>query len=390
MRLRTEVFPSIEALDAADWHRLEGTDNPFLSHAFLAALERHGCVGAGSGWTPRHVIATDAGGRLAAAMPLYLKAHSWGEFVFDWSWAHAYREAGLDYYPKLVGMVPFTPVTTTRFLVRPDLDRRDAAATLLEAALAEARASTASSLHLLFTGRAERELLHEAGFVLRKDCQFHWHNRGYADFDDFLRGFASAKRKKVRRERRRIAESGVHFETLSGTAIGEDLWHDIHEFCASTFARRGHLPYLTRGFFVEAGHALGDRLVVILARLSKRPVAAAVCFRSDDTLYGRYWGSAGDLHSLHFETCYYQGIELCIRLGLERFEPGTQGEHKISRGFEPAATWSAHWLAHPGFARAVRDFADRERAQIDAYMAEMDGHLPFRRAQLDQPAARSA
>ncbi|HUO81244.1 MAG TPA: GNAT family N-acetyltransferase [Gammaproteobacteria bacterium] len=390
MRLRTDVCPSIDALDAAEWNRLAGAASPFLSHAFLAALERHDCVGAGAGWTPCHVVASDCEGRLAAAMPLYLKTHSWGEFVFDWAWAQAYREAGLDYYPKLVGMVPFTPATTPRFLVRPGVDRRHAAARLLEAALDHARASSASSLHVLFTGQADRELLCEAGFVLRKDCQFHWHNRGYADFEDFLAGFASAKRKKIRRERRRIAESGVRFETLDGTAISEDLWHDIHFFCASTFTRRGQLPYLTRGFFVDVGRTLGDRLVVILARLSNRPVAAAICFRSDDTLYGRYWGSVGEMHSLHFETCYYQGIELCIRLGLGRFEPGTQGEHKVSRGFEPAATWSAHWLADPGFARAVRDFAGRERARVDAYMTDVDGHLPFRRALRDERMARPA
>lgn len=375
--LKTTICRSIDEISSQDWNRLDSPASPFLRHEFLSALERHGCVGGNTGWRSRHIIANDRGA-LVGALPLYVKSHSWGEFVFDWGWAQVYRQAGLDYYPKLVATVPFTPAASSRFLVRSDLDRRMVSARLLEAALTEARALQASSLHLLFVSDADRDLLRDAGFILRKDCQFHWHNRGYADFEDFLADFSSAKRKKVRRERRRVVEAGIEFETLQGSAIGEALWQYIYAFCASTFTRRGQLPYLTYEFFLEVSRTLADRLIVILARHRRQPVAAAICFRSENTLYGRYWGSAADQHSLHFETCYYQGIELCIRERLARFEPGTQGEHKISRGFTPAETWSAHWLAHPAFASAVRHFVKRERRQVDAYIAAVHAHSPYR------------
>ncbi|MGH8497129.1 MAG: GNAT family N-acetyltransferase [Gammaproteobacteria bacterium] len=387
MRLETAICESIGALPQDEWNALRGADHPFLRHEFLAALERHDCVGGSTGWNPRHAIVTD-GGVLVAAMPLYLKTHSWGEFVFDWGWAQAYARAGFDYYPKLVSTVPFTPAGTARFLARSGYERDIVAPRLLGAALEDARALGASSLHLLFVDTPDRDLLRDAGFLMRKDCQFHWHNRGYGDFEDFLAGFSSAKRKKVRRERRRVAEAGIDFEALDGGAIGLALWQDIYRFCASTFTRRGHLPYLTPGFFAEVGRTLADRIVVILARLHRRPVAAAICFRSADTLYGRYWGSASDQHSLHFETCYYQGIELCIRERLARFEPGTQGEHKISRGFTPVETWSAHWLAHPDFADALRSFVGRERRRVDAYIAAVHEHSPYRSTGDESRAAR--
>ncbi|CAN5302520.1 GNAT family N-acetyltransferase [soil metagenome] len=369
---------SLDRLSAGQWQALCGTDHPFLSYRFLAGLERHGCVGDDTGWHPRHVVATDRHG-VVGVLPLYEKTHSWGEFVFDWGWAQAHRQAGLAYYPKLVATVPFTPAGTRRFLVRGDADRRQITSCLLEAALTRIRSGKASSLHLLFLDETEREILRDHGAILRKDCQFHWHNRGYSDFEDFLDGFSSAKRKKVRRERRRVAEAGVEFEVLPGHSIDEALWGDIDRFYSGTFEQRGRLPYLSRSFFEDIGHAPDSGLIVILGRRSGQPLAAAICFRSADTLYGRYWGSTADMHSLHFETCYYQGIELCIREGLARFEPGTQGEHKISRGFTPVETWSAHWLADSAFAGAVRHFVEREQEYIDEYIAAVHAHSPYRR-----------
>jgi predicted N-acyltransferase len=376
----------IKDVDASGWNRL-ADDSPFLRHEFLAALESTACVGAGTTWQPCHLLVRDANGALIGALPLYIKYDSSGEFVFDWGWAHAYEQAGLEYYPKLVCAVPFTPATGQRLLIAGHADYGAVACALVGAARQLCSKVEASSLHILFPTPAEQQLLADQGFHGRKGCQFHWHNDGYSDFDAFLATFTSAKRKKARRERRRIAEAGIRFEHLRGDQLTEADWDAVFAFYSRTFERRGRRPYLNRAFFAEVSRTMAENVLVILARYDQKPIATAICFRSRDTLFGRYWGSLADFHSLHFEACYYQGIEYCIREGLARFEPGTQGEHKISRGFVPTATWSNHWLSDASFDRALGEMLAREQTHVDAYMHELSEHLPYRDACI--PASNS-
>jgi uncharacterized protein len=370
--------PGMASLDAQAWNRLAG-DYPFLRHEFLAALEDTGCVGAATGWTPRHLcIGPPDNPRVVA--PVYEKAHSWGEFVFDFAWARAWESRGRDYYPKLLLAVPFTPATGPRILGAVDAPDAGQSAQLaaLAAVEADARARGRSSAHALFIDEPLRVAAAEAGWLLRRDCHFQWRNRGYADFDEFLGTFSADKRKKARRERRRIAEQGIEFETRSGAALDAATLRRIDELQASTFRRHGHLPYLNLKFFQRVAAALGDAFVAVLARRQGEIVAMALFFRSSDTLYGRYWGTSADFHSLHFECCYYQGIEYCIGHGLQRFEPGTQGEHKLARGFEPTLTWSAHWLADRDLRSAVARYLGREAQAVNAYADAAARHTPFR------------
>ncbi len=378
----TEV-DSVDELDAATWNRLAG-DSPFLRHEFLCALEQTGCVGEGTAWQPNHLLAFDDDRKLIGALPLYIKYDSRGEFVFDWGWAHAYEQAGLTYYPKLVCAVPFTPVTGQRLLVEQSAPFVETANALLAGAQAVGHRIGASSLHILFPTDSEQRFISEAGLHRRKGYQFHWTNQGFDCFDGFLETFTSAKRKKVRRERRRIAEAGIRFEHLRGDELSEPDWDAVFEFYSRTFLRRGRPPYLNRAFFAQVSRTMPENLVVIVARYGKDPIATAICFRSNDALFGRYWGSLADFHSLHFEACYYQGIDYCISQGLERFEPGTQGEHKISRGFVPTTTWSNHWLSDSEFDGALRELLQREQMQVDAYMHELASHLPYRQSH-DRP-----
>jgi len=378
--MQAEFLSSLDQVDAAEWNGLAGVDQPFLKHAFLRAMETSGSVGSGTGWEPAHLVMRGEDQHLLAALPLYRKTDSWGEFVFDFAWADAYRRAGLRYYPKLVAGVPFTPATGSRFLVHQDAPRGATLSAMTAVIRDQADSLSISSLHVLFPDEAEARELAEHGLLLRKDCQFHWRNAGYGDFDEFLGEFTSVKRKKVRRERRRVREEGIRFRRLTGHDMDAQRWQDIMPLYGSSFWRRGRDPYLNQAFFLAVSEALPDDLLVILAEKDEEPIATAICFRSGDTLYGRYWGAAGRFHSLHFETCYYQGIEYCIEHGLRRFEPGTQGEHKISRGFVPTPTWSAHWLSHPQFAAAVDDYLDRERSYIDEYMDAAGDHVPYRQA----------
>ena len=369
------VVDSIASVPAHAWNALETGGNPFVRHEFLLALERTGCVGAGSGWTPGHLLLQTAAGEIEAALPLYSKSDSWGEFVFDWSWARAYAQAGLRYYPKLVSMAPFTPAIGPRLLAKTQSAREHLAAALTE----YARAERVSSAHLLFVTDADRAALGSPDFLWRKDCQFHWHNRDYASFDAFMATFRSEKRKKALRERRRIKENGVTFRTLAGEEMDAALWDIVFGFSAGTFAVRGHEHYLNAEFFRTVSAALPGAVVVKLAQLQSTPIAAAIFFRGGDSLYGRYWGAAAEFHSLHFETCYYQGIEYCIEQGLRRFEPGTQGEHKVPRGFEPTQTWSAHWIADPRFRRAIDSYLQQEHAAVDEYIRQVQEHVPFKK-----------
>jgi uncharacterized protein len=374
---RPEYHRSIHALRAAEWNALGAADNPFTRYEFLAALERSRSVGGGTGWEPRYLTLRDARG-LAAAAAAFVKTHSFGEFVFDFAWARGYERLGRRYYPKLTLAAPFTPATGPRLLVRADLDRQQLAARLLAELERDAASHGLSGVHALFLDEAARSACARRGWLLRRDCQFHWTNRGYPSFDEYLATFTAEKRKKARRERRRVAEAGVHFETRLGGELDEALLDRIYALHRDTFLRHGNEPYLTRAFFSEVTRSMPESLMVKLALRGRTLVAAAIFFSSAQTLFGRYWGAAADCHSLHFEACYHQGIEFCIERRIERFEPGTQGEHKVSRGFEPTITWSAHYIADPDFRAAIAEYLEREGPAVEAYALEVQGHVPFR------------
>ncbi|MGH8131209.1 MAG: GNAT family N-acetyltransferase [Steroidobacteraceae bacterium] len=374
----TQIARSLADVDVAQWNALAGAEAPFLRHEFLFALEQSGCATRETGWDARHVLDYGPDGRLRGAMPLYLKPHSWGEFVFDFAWADAYHRAGLRYYPRLVSAVPFTPATGPRLLA----STRPAREALLDAARGEMRELGASSLHVLFPCNRDREFLSAAGLMVRLDCQFHWRNENYGGFDDFLAAFTAEKRKKLKRERRRVAEDGIACWTLHGGELDEAMIDTVYRLHAMTFARYGHAPYLNRDFFARLARAMPESLVVELAARRNEPIACAVSLRGGDTLYGRYWGASGEYHSLHFELCYYRGIEYCIRERLARFEPGTQGEHKLLRGFVPAPVWSLHEIADERFGAAIGAWLGREREERRGWLREAVRHLPFRRADI--------
>jgi len=376
--MKVEVVDSIAAIDIDAWNALLGSPYPFLTHEFLDAAESRGCVAPETGWLPRHLAIFDAAGGLRAAMPLYEKSHSWGEFVFDWAWANAYERIGLDYYPKLVSATPFTPAPSPRLLLADRTDS-EAAAGLACAAIKLAEELELSSVHVQFPHPDELDVLTGAGMMLRKDCQFHWHNRGYRSFDEFLATFNSAKRKKARRDRRHVVEQGIRFRWFEGDSLDEAVWSDVYQLISTTFLRRGSMPYLSYEFFCEVSATLPGSVAVVIAERERQPIAAAVFYRGLDTLYGRYWGSDAHYNALHFETCYYQGIDYCIENDIATFEPGTQGEHKISRGFTPVTTWSAHWLARPEFLAAIGEYLDAEGEHIDHYIEAVRGHTPYRR-----------
>ena len=374
---KPEYHHSIQQLSAPEWNALGAGDNPFTRHEFLAALENAHCIGRGSGWEPRYLTLRDAHG-LAAAAAAFVKTHSYGEFVFDFAWARGYERLGRRYYPKLTLAAPFTPATGARLLVRPDLVRDELAPRLLAELERYAASHALSGVHALFLDESSRAAFARRGWLLRRDCQFHWSNRGYTSFEHYLTTFTAEKRKKARRERRRVAEAGVHFETRLGGELDEPLLDRIYALHRDTFLRHGHEPYLTRAFFSHVARTMPQSLMVKLAVHGRTVVAAAVFFLSSQTLYGRYWGAAAEYHSLHFEACYHQGIEFCIERGIARFEPGTQGEHKVSRGFEPAISWSAHYIADPQFRAAIGEYLQREGAAVDAYALEVQGHVPYR------------
>ncbi len=368
----------VGAIDAAAWNALAG-DYPFLRHEFLHALESTGCATPETGWTPHHLV-IEQGGALIAAAPVYRKSHSWGEFVFDFGWARASEQCGQPYYPKMVVAVPFTPATGPRVLVDPGHDPSATRRLVLQSLAAESRALGDSSVHALFIDAPLLASAREVGWLLRSDCHFQWYNRGYQRFDDFLATFSADKRKKARRERRRVLEQGIEFLTLDGASINASQLAQVYRFHASTFMRHGHVPYLSEQCLQAIARGLGRAFIVKLAVRQNQAVAAAVFMRSSDTLYGRYWGADAEYHSLHFEACYYQGIELCLELGLARFEPGTQGEHKLARGFEPVLTWSAHWLADRALREALSQHLSREQRAVAGYAAAAAEHLPFREA----------
>jgi predicted N-acyltransferase len=377
-RIEAVLHSSINAIDATVWNSLSSEGVPFLRHEFLSALENAQAVGGNTGWIPRP-LELRRDGRCIGAVPLYEKAHSYGEFVFDFAWANAYHQNGLSYYPKLVAATPFTPATGTRLLTASGEDPDCIRPLLVDALNTVLRDGPWSSLHVQFAVPGEIDVLAAQGFLPRIDCQFLWENRGYANFEDFLATFTAEKRKKANRERRRVREAGICHEWRDGATLDAGEWAVIHALLATTFHRHGHEPYLPAAFFVEVSRCPATEPRVLLARDGDAVVAAALFFRGKDTLYGRYWGCVEAYHSLHFETCYHQGIEYCIREGLKRFEPGTQGEHKIARGFVPTLTHSAHRIVDPRFEAAIARYLMAERSSIETYHQQAGEHTPFRR-----------
>lgn len=363
---------------AAEWDACAGADNPFLSHAFLSALEESRSACAEEGWLPQHLLLEDGQGRVLGAVPLYLKGHSQGEYIFDYGWAHAYERAGGRYYPKLLSAIPFTPVTGRRLLVREGVEA-EPVQTALAAGLGEvARQFDVSSLHVNFPTSAEADFLEGQGFLIRHGHQYHWRNDGYADFEAFLAALSSRKRKAIRRERRKVAEAGLTVRPLTGEEIEPRHWDHFYRFYQQTYDRKWGHPYLTREFFDLLQERMRERVLLVLCYEGETPVAGALNLIGETALYGRNWGSDGRYDFLHFEACYYQAIDFAIRRGLQRVEAGTQGEHKIQRGYLPVRTCSAHLIPDPNFRDAVARFLAQERAEIAHVLRHLDGYSPFR------------
>ncbi len=360
-------------IPAVQWDGLHDARNPFVTHAFLAGLEQHGALRERFGWSPRHLTLWD-GDTLVAAAPGYIKTNSHGEFVFDHAWAHAYAQYGQDYFPKWLCAVPYTPVTGPRLLARDDARRR----ALLQAMIEATQAAGLSSAHVNFHAEADATAFDDA-WLARIDVQYHWYNdAGWQDFDAFLAAMDHKHRKNIRQERAKVARAGVSFRVLHGDEASDDDLSAIHGYYLRTFVEYGNTPALTLGFVQHLARTMPRQLVVILADLHGETIAGALCLRGGHTLYGRYWGADVQLPGLHFETCYYQGIEYCLREGLTRFEPGAQGEHKLARGFLPSFVQSQHWIADPAFADALRAWCGEEAVSVRRYAAMLASHTPFR------------
>jgi hypothetical protein len=388
--LRVRVLPAISEIAAASWDACAGRDgaNPFTRHAFLSALELSRSATARTGWQPQHLVAETADGGVIGVAPCYLKSHSRGEYVFDRGWAEAYEHAGGSYYPKLQVTVPFTPATGRRLMVAPGADV-DVTQTALARGLVElARLRDASSVHVTFMTEAESLALGAHGFLLRTDQQFHWENAGFATFEDFLAALSSRKRKTIRRERREALAAGIEVVWLNGTDLSEAAWDAFFAFYVETGSRKWGRPYLTRDFFSLIGQTMANEAVLIMAKRAGRFIAGAINFIGDRKLFGRHWGAIEHHPFLHFEICYYQAIEFAIARGLARVEAGAQGEHKLARGYLPNTTYSAHYIADPGFRRAIDDYLKRERAYVEAAGRELREASPFRKCLAGEDGAR--
>jgi len=364
----------LEAIPPAAWDALTG-GQPFLSHAFLAALHSSGCASRTTGWQPRYLTAWSSGA-LVGALPLYAKTHSYGEYVFDWGWADAYRRHGRRYYPKLVAAIPFTPVPGPRVLAADPVTRR----ALLDAAMAQVRSGRYSSLHVLFTADGESNEGAAAGMIVRHGVQFHWANDAYVDFDAFLAALSHDKRKKIRQERRKLHDAGVTFERKTGTAISANDWALFYRCYEGTYQAHHSTPYLSLAFFEQLGRAMPERLLLVVGMRDGLPVCTALDVYTPDTLWGRYWGALDYVPGLHFEACYYQAIEFCIERRIARFEGGAQGTHKLARGLLPVTTHSLHAIGDPAFADAIADYCARERTDVAHAVDELGESSPFRDA----------
>ena len=379
--MRVERLSGIEQVDTAAWRALELLDFPFFDFEFLRALERSGSIGGASGWSPVYLVC-EGRGHLLGALPLYLKMDSYGEYIFDWGWAQAYRQHGLSYYPKLVAAVPFTPATGSKLLVRPDVEDH---AAVTRALLDEVRRlgdeRDVSSSHALFLPEEELDEFTQRGFAVRHSLQFHWRNRGYDVFSDYLGALVSKRRRQISRERRQLEGEGLEIERLTGEDLSSEQATLMYRFYLATYDRKWGNPYLTRAFFEEVFRTMKDRILLVLARdqRTNRPVAGALNFFKGRNLYGRYWGTVEGRRNLHFELCYYQAIEFAIERGLKLFEAGAQGEHKLARGFLPSLTYSAHEIRHPGFRRAIERYIADEREMLAEDMAAYLHHDPYKR-----------
>jgi len=376
-------YSSIAEIPAALWDGVFNSDNPFVQHAFLLALEKSGCVSAKTGWQPVHLVLLD-GEQAVAVMPSYAKSHSYGEFVFDWGWAEAYARHGLDYYPKLVSAIPFSPVAGPRIGVAPTARAGDIYPAMIDAVQQLVRTAGYSGWHLLFPDQDLQQVFagmkDEESILRREAVQFHWFNRDYHSFDDFLATLRSARRKNLKRERRRVAEQGVSVERKTGEEISPEDWQGFYHCYVDTYRRRsGHDGYLNRDFFDLLRQSMAEQLMLVVARRGQVIVGASLFLFDSNTLYGRYWGALQDISCLHFEACFYQGIEFCIDRGLQRFDPGTQGEHKLMRGFEPVKSASYHWLKDSRFGAAIAHFLRREKRSTDDYQQRAEMVLPYRR-----------
>lgn len=380
--MHIDFIHSINEVSAADWNQLWATDYPFVRHEFLLALEESGCTTSHTGWQPSHCLARD-NDQLLGALPLYTKTHSYGEYVFDWSWANAYHQAGYDYYPKLLNAIPFTPATGPRWALRhqlPPADKQDVMRKMFDAAAQRMTQRSLSGLHCLFPSAANgADLKHLPALRQRLDCQFHWFNQGYGTFDDFLQTFSSRKRKNLNKERARVKEQGLRVQMTEGVELSSDDWQHFYQLYRRTYRKRsGHDGYLNEAFFQRLGAQMPEQIVMAQAWRNDLWCAAALYLRDATTLYGRYWGAAEEYDALHFECCYYQGVEYAIEQRLQRFDPGAQGEHKIARGFTPVLTQSFHCLQQPDFDSAVQHFLAEERQHVHAYCKAAREQLPFK------------
>lgn len=378
MNITITTSDTLADIKSHDWNRLIGNDNPFARHEFLFAMEKHEAVGEKYGWIPQYLLAYD-NHKLVGAVPMYLKYNSYGEFVFDWAWADAYERNGLAYYPKLVVSIPYTPATGNRLFIHPGYDENLIATELINASINHAEKIGVSSLHWLFPDAHDIQFFkNHPQFMLRLGCQFHWHNQNYSSFDNYLDSFRASKRKKIRRERKHVQEQDIQLSVLSGNQVTEEQWEKYYYFYASTFAKKSGIPTFSKQFFQEIGETMPENIVLVMADYNNQYVAGAFNVRGEQSLYGRHWGCLADFHSLHFEACYYQGLEYAIEHGLQRFEPGAQGEHKISRGFLPTETWSAHWIADDKFREAIANFLEHETEGMKQYIEELKQHSPFK------------
>lgn len=378
MKYTARTVDGMARIGAREWNRLDTQGNPFLSWAFLSGLESSSSISAENGWQPHHLCIFE-GKRLLAAAPSYLKMHSRGEFVFDWAWADAYHRNQLDYFPKLLTAVPWTPVAGPRLLVARDHPNpAELRKALVELALLSCDDLSLSSWHCNFVAGDDRAALESVALLQRRDCQFHWHNRGYKTFDDFLATLKSKKRKNIRQERRQVAGYGIHFEHKQGGVLNDQDIRFIHRCYRRTFHAHGNHPALSRECFKTLARDMPQSMFAVFAYEGDEPLAMSLFFQGAGVLYGRYWGTLRDVPGLHFETAYYQGIGYCIAQGLQRFESGAQGEHKIARGFEPARTRSFHFIAHEGFRAAIAEYLDREGEWMDEYRSQIDQHIPFK------------
>jgi predicted N-acyltransferase len=378
--LTLRVRDGIDAIAAADWDACAGSANPFLSHAFFKALEDSKSAVGETGWMPQHLVVEDEAGKVMGCAPLYVKTHSYGEYVFDWGWAEAFQRAGGRYYPKLLCGVPFTPVPGPRFLIRPGAPE-EMPEILMGGMLQMCEKLNLSSLHINFCTEAEWKRCGEAGMLLRVGKQFHWENAGYATFDDFLKALASRKRKAVRKERQAVVDAGIVVSSLVGDAIQERHWDAFFDFYMDTGDRKWGQAYLNRAFFSRLHDSLAHRVLLVMAEKDGRPVGGALNMIGEDTLYGRYWGCLETYKFLHFEACYYRAIDYAIEHKMARVEAGAGGRHKLQRGYMAKPTYSAHWITHSGLRNAVAQFLEQEREAVDDEIAHHDEHSPFRHEQ---------